>query len=99
MITHTVAFSLKHEQGSIQETDFLNEAKKLSAISTVTNFKILQQVSPKNNFDFGLSMDFDSEQNYTYYNNHPSHVHFVENCWLVEVEDFIEIDYKALTND
>ena len=99
MINHTVVFRLKHDKGSSQEKTFLDEAKKLAAINTVKNFTVLQQVSPKNNFDFGLSMDFDSEPDYEYYNNHASHVDFVQRCWLVEVEDFMEIDYKALTDD
>jgi hypothetical protein len=99
MINHTVAFSLKHERGSHQESNFLIEAKKLRSITTVKNFKVLKQLSNKNNFDFGLSMNFDSVQDYEYYNNHPIHINFVQSCWLMEVNDFMEIDYMELSDD
>ena len=99
MIHHSVVFRLKHEEGSTEESLFLSEARKLAVIKTVKNFKVLEQVSLKNNFTFGLSMDFSSEEDYSYYNNHPSHIDFVQRCWVVEVEDFMEIDYKALTDD
>lgn len=96
MIQHTVVFRLKYEADSQQEKCFLKAAQGLSLIKTVKNFKVLKQISNKNNFDFGLSMDFASQQDYEFYNNHPTHVEFVEKRWLVEVEDFLEIDYQRL---
>lgn len=93
MIRHTVAFRLKHAAGSAEEVDFLNAAMKLAAIETVRNFEQLRQVSPKNNFAFGFSMEFEDQAGYDTYNQHPDHVDFVENRWKKEVEDFMEIDY------
>ena len=40
-------------------------------------------------------MEFADEAAYTGYNTHPDHVRFVEQRWLVEVADFLEIDYAA----
>lgn len=93
MIRHTVAFKLKHPTGSIAETSFLKAAKVLTAIPTVRNFEWLRQVSPKNKFEFGFSMEFSSQQDYEAYNVHQEHVRFVEERWKHEVEDFLEIDY------
>ncbi len=93
MIRHTVAFKLKHARGSALETSFLHAARALASIPTVCNFECLRQVSPKNQFDFGLSMEFASQLDYDAYNIHPEHVRFVETRWKVEVEDFLEIDY------
>jgi Stress responsive A/B Barrel Domain len=93
MIRHTVAFKLKHPSSSDAETAFLKAARTLASIPTVRNFEWLRQVSPKNNFTFGFSMEFASKQDYGAYNTHPDHVLFVQTRWNAEVEDFLEIDY------
>lgn len=96
MIRHTVVFKLKHAAGSRAEKDFLREGGKLAAIPTVRNFESLRQVSRKNIYDFGFSMEFASQQDYQTYNEHPDHVRFVQNRWIPEVSDFMEIDYEPL---
>ena len=96
MIRHTVVFSLKHAQNSAEEAIFLERARKLANIATVKKFECLKQVSSKNEFDFGLSMEFDHQADYDFYNDHPEHVEFVTNCWLKEVKNFMEIDYVEL---
>jgi hypothetical protein len=94
MIRHTVVFKLKHSEGSKQELDFLQSAQKLSEIPTVRNFESLRQISEKNVYDFGLSMEFASSDDYEIYNRHPFHVEFVQTRWIPEVSDFMEIDYE-----
>jgi len=39
-------------------------------------------------------MDFSSQPAYDQYNQHPDHIAFVQNVWLKEVKDFMEIDYE-----
>lgn len=95
-IRHTVAFRLRHEPGSDAERDFLAAAARLAGISGVEAFEVLAEVSPKNDFRFGLSMEFADQTAYDGYNAHPDHVRFVEERWLVEVDDFVEVDYTAL---
>ena len=56
---------------------------------------MVREVSPKNGFRFGISMEFADEAAYAAYNAHPDHVRFVEQRWLAEVADFLEIDYAA----
>ena len=99
MIRHTVAFKLKHAAGSESESSFLEAARVLTSIPTVRNFEWLRQVSPKNQFEFGFSMEFASRQDYEAYNVHPDHVHFVETRWKPEVSDFLEIDYVPFVPD
>ena len=94
MIRHTVIFKLKHSAGSQLELDFLRAARKLADIPAVKNFECLRQISKKNNYDFGLSMEFISLEDYEIYNAHPDHVHFVQSRWIPEVTDFMEIDYE-----
>ena len=96
MIRHTVTFRLKHSSGSPEEADFLAEAGTLAAIPTVRNFEILRQISQKNGFTFGLSMEFDNQAAYQAYNEHPDHAAFVRDRWMPEVADFLEIDYGPL---
>jgi Stress responsive A/B Barrel Domain. len=96
-IIHSVIFSLKHPQGSEQERCFLEDGRSiLSGIPVVGDFQVFRQVSPKNDYDFGFSMVFDSQADYEAYNDHPYHVAFVNERWKVEVEKFLEIDYEAI---
>ena len=93
MIQHTVVFRLIHASGSAAETDFLKKAKALGELPNVVDLQVLKQVSKKNSFTFGLSMFFESESTYQSYNSHPDHMAFVNNVWLPEVAEFMEIDY------
>jgi hypothetical protein len=94
-IRHTVAFTLAHPPGSEAERDFLATAEGLAAIPGVEGFELLAEVSPKNGFRYGISMEFADRSAYESYNDHPSHVSFVEDRWLPEVTDFLELDYTA----
>jgi Stress responsive A/B Barrel Domain len=96
MIRHTVVFRLKHAPGSPAETAFLRDALLLAAIPGVEKFERLQQVSPKNDYRFGFSMEFADQAAYSGYNDHPDHVAFVRDRWIPEVADFLEIDYTPL---
>jgi hypothetical protein len=62
----------------------------------VERFEQLRQVSPKNEFRFGFSMEFADLAAYDAYNVHPDHVAFVRDRWVREVEAFVEIDYVPL---
>lgn len=96
MIKHSVIFKLKYSPGSKEEKEFFAAAKQLANIPGVENFECLKQVSKKNNYDFGLTMQFASQQLYNAYNIHPDHVVFIQQQWITSVTDFIEIDYEAL---
>lgn len=95
MIRHTVVFRLKHASGSRAETDFLRAAKDLAAIPGVQCFECLRQISPKNPYQFGISMEFADAAAYASYSNHPDHTKFVQERWIPEVAEFMEIDYEA----
>jgi Stress responsive A/B Barrel Domain len=96
MIRHTVIFNLKHAQGSEAEAAFLKAADILAAIATVQKFEKLRQVSSKNDYDFGFSMEFADQAAYSFYNDHADHVAFVKDRWIPEVTKFLEIDYVSL---
>jgi hypothetical protein len=96
MIRHTVAFRLKHSPGSAEEARFLAAADVLAKIPGVEKFEKLRQVSAKNRFAFGFSMEFADEAAYAGYDRHPDHVAFVKERWVPEVAEFLEIDYTPL---
>jgi hypothetical protein len=97
MIRHTVIFTLKHAHGSLQEKGFLRDARvALEKIPGVEKFEQLRQVSSKNDYRFGLSMEFKDQKAYDAYDRHPRHVAFVQDRWNREVEKFLEIDYEPL---
>ena len=94
-VRHTVAFTLVHEEGSAEERDFLEAAERLAAIPGVEAFELLAEVSPKNDYRFGISMEFADRSAYQRYNEHPDHIRFVQQRWLAEVSEFLELDYAA----
>ena len=93
-IRHTVAFALRHPPESEGEKSFLMAAERLADVPDVEDFELLREVSPKNGFRFGLSMEFADAAAYAAYNEHDEHVRFVQERWLPEVTDFLEIDYE-----
>ena len=93
MIRHTVVFTLKHAEGSAEAKKFLEDALVLTGIPTVQKFERLKQVSRKNTYKFGFSMEFADQAAYDTYDTHPVHVAFVRDRWKAEVSDFMEIDY------
>jgi len=95
MIRHIVPFRLKHPAGSPEETSFLAANRKLADIPGVEQFELSRQVSPKNDFTFCVFMVFADQAAYDAYNQHPVHVDFVQNRWLPEVADFMEIDLAS----
>jgi hypothetical protein len=69
---------------------------RLALIPGVERFEALRQISPKNGYGFGFSMEFADEAAYDRYNDDPNHVAFVRDHWGPEVEAFLEIDYVPL---
>src|SRR5690554_7871143 len=96
MIRHTVAFSLRHESGSAEETAFLAAARGLASIPGVHRFEQLRQVSPHSDFRFSFSMEFADADAYDSYNEHPFHQSFVAERWVAEVTGFQELDFVPL---
>ena len=94
-IRHTVVLTPRHDPGSPEEADFLAAAARLAEIPGVEAFEILRETSPKNGYRFGISMEFADAAAYAAYNEHPDHVRFVQDRWLPEIEDFLEIDYES----
>lgn len=95
-IRHSVVFTLTHAEGSAEEADFLDAIVRLEAIPGVEAFELMREVSPKNDYRYGLTMEFSDPSAYTVYNEHPEHVAFVRDRWDAEVTSFLEIDTTAL---
>ncbi|MFC1484488.1 Dabb family protein [Candidatus Neomarinimicrobiota bacterium] len=94
MIRHIVIIKLKHAAGSELELDFLQAIRTLADIPEVKNFECHRQISKKNSYDFGVSMEFASVADHLVYVDHPIHVQFVETYWNPGVADFMEIDLE-----
>jgi hypothetical protein len=95
-VRHSVVFRLAHAEGSAAQADFLAAIAALGAIAGVEDFELLREVSPKNDFQFALTMEFANQPMYEAYNAHPDHVDFVASRWASEVVDFLEVDTVAL---
>jgi len=88
---------LKYPNNSEDEKAFLEAAAELEKIPGVQKFEMLRQISKKNKFDFGISMEFDDNIAYDSYSGHPDHESFLAKYWKTGVEDFLEIDYTLLS--
>ncbi|MBE2317702.1 Dabb family protein [Solirubrobacter sp. CPCC 204708] len=95
-IRHGVVFTLKHAEGSPEEADFLKANAELASIPGVEAFELMREVSPKNPYRFALTMEFADRATYDAYSAHPDHESFVNERWVNEVADFMEIDSEAL---
>ncbi len=96
MIRHAAIFKLKHAKGSAEETRFLAAIRGLKSIPGVERFELARETSPKNEYDFVVSMYFRDDAAYHAYNVHPLHVAFVEDRWVPEVARFMEHDSMEL---
>jgi hypothetical protein len=94
-IRHTVSFALRHPEGSAEETAFLDAATKLGGIPGVEAFEVLREVSPENGFRLGTSTEVADADASSGSNEHPDRGAFVENRWIPEVADFLEVDDAA----
>ena len=94
-IQHMVIFNLPYKKGSSKAVKFLNDGNRiLTGIPVVRDFQVFLQASSKNDYQYGFSMVFTDQEDYETYNNHPDHVAFVEERWMKEVTDFLEIDFE-----
>ena len=95
-IIHSVLFSLKHKKGSPEAEAFLAQSTSiLSVIGQVCGFRVYNQVSPKNKFDYAFSMVFETEEDYAAYNQNENHQNYVKTLWTNQVTDFMEVDLQA----
>ncbi len=94
MIRHSVILKLKEQLSTKDKQAFFEAVDKLAAIPDVQKFEVLTQISPKNKFEYGISMEFDNQEQYDTYSTHPEHVAFVQNFWMNAVDDFLEIDFQ-----
>ncbi len=90
MIQHTVAFRLGDDADA---NGFWTGVATLEAIDGVLDFKVLRQVGEKSDFTHALSMYFETQGDYDSYNVHPMHTAFVEDLWIPNVAEFMELDY------
>ncbi|MEN2280652.1 Dabb family protein [Algoriphagus sp. SE2] len=97
MINHCVFFKLKYPRASSEERIFLNAAKKLSTISGVKNFQVLIETSSKNEFEYGLKLEFDTYESYKAYIEHPHRAIFLKMYWDDYVEKYLEIDFELMS--
>ena len=57
----------------------------------MTDFEVLRQVGHKSEFSHGLSMYFDDDADNDTYLDHPDHLAFVNDVWLPNVADFLDL--------
>ena len=94
-IQHMVIFNLSYPKESSEAKKFIEDGTRiLSGIPVVNNFQAFNQVSKKNSYQFGFSMVFANQSDYDVYNKHPEHLEFVQNRWMKEVREFLEIDFE-----
>ena len=95
MIRHTVVFRLRHDAGSEAEAAFLRTAREqLTPIPGVERFEVLRQTGGQSAYRFSLSMEFD-DAHLRGLQRAPAHQAFVQERWIPEVEEFLELDFEV----
>jgi quinol monooxygenase YgiN len=94
-IRHSVAFTLRHPEGSAEEATFLDAVRALAAIPGVEAFELVDQISPKSPHRYGFSMEFADRAAHAAYDAHPDHRAFVAERWGNAVADFVEVDFAV----
>ena len=94
MIRHSVILKLKDKLSAEDKQAFFDAVDNLASIPEVQKFEVLKQVSSKNKFDYGISMEFNNQEQYDFYSDHAEHQSFIQNFWMKSVDDFLEIDYQ-----
>lgn len=96
MVKHGVIFRFNNSADQAEKEIFLQAADDLKKIPGVRNLEVLRQVSKKNNFEYGIFMEFSTETAYQSYNEHPLHQQFITKYWIPNIQEFLEIDLKPL---
>ena len=96
MIRHSVILTLKSSLSPADKLEYFAAVDELKLIPGVRKFEVLKQISTKNPFEYGISMEFENQEAYDVYTGHSLHTAFVEKYWAACVEDFLEIDYQKL---
>lgn len=91
-IHHVLIFNFKNEISETDQQSFLEGMKTLETISGISNFEISKQIHANTKFKYILAMDFDSDESYQAYIQHPQNREFVKKFWLVMVDDYLVID-------
>ncbi|CAM4514440.1 heme-degrading monooxygenase HmoA [Paenibacillus endophyticus] len=92
-IHHMIIFSLQHEAGSEAAEAFMRDAEhQLTKIPGVKQFRAFR-LKPNNHMDYGISMVFDSQEDYAAYASHPLHDDFENLRWKREATRAMVIDY------
>ena len=95
-MTHSVFFKLRYPKNSVEEKLFFEAVNTLIAIPGILNFQCIKQISTKNDFEYGIIMEFNTQQEYDFYASHPLHSEFVQQHWIPSVEKFMELDYETI---
>ncbi|OWA34739.1 stress responsive protein [Saccharibacillus sp. O16] len=93
---HMVTFTLHAGKDNEAADAFLQKSQELLRdIPGVQDFKVLRQVSAKNDHDYGFSMNFVNREAFEAYNVHPVHAQYVAEIWESQVSSFQETDLIA----
>jgi Stress responsive A/B Barrel Domain len=96
MIRHSVILKLKKGISDKEKQAFFDAVNTLEFIPDVQKFEVLKQTSVKNKYEYGISMEFDNQQQYETYSDHVVHQAFIRNYWMNFVVNFLEIDYELM---
>ena len=96
MIMHTHVFSLKHPSGSPEEKQFLVDADNIAKFHGVKNFRVWRQISTQTECQFGISMEFDTDEDFEEYMKDRPHLDFAFARWFPAITLSRDITFKSL---
>ena len=96
MIMHTHVFSLRYPSGSAEEKAFLAEAHNIAGFYGVKNFKVWRQIASQTQGEFGISMEFDTKEEFEEYMKDRPHLDFAFARWFPAITVSQDITFESL---
>ena len=97
MLRHAVGVNLKYEKDEPRVKEFFKAAKQmLATIPQVQAYTHYVVRNPECGYQYGFVLDFESEETWLQYCEHPNNLKFSEEYWDRDVADYLFFNLAPL---
>jgi hypothetical protein len=94
MLRHAVGVNLKYGKDDPRVKEFFKAAKKaLATIPQVKAYTHYVVTNPDSGYQYGFVLDFESEETWMEYNEHPNNLKFSEEHWDKDVASYLFFNF------
>ena len=93
-IRHGCLVNINYEEGTERFKEFFDEAKKMSySIPMVKEHHQYRQTDENCPYKYGFIQEFENEEDYREFIEHPRHIEYGEKYWSSGVKDFMDFNF------